>query len=48
MFSLKTKTILRWINSEEMIRKSAKGAKHVKKRRPAKYLAMEEKLVKEY
>ena len=48
MLSLNTKTILLWINSEEMIRKSAKGAKHVKKRRPAKYPSMEEKLVKEY
>ena len=45
IFSLNTKTILRWITSEEIIRKSAKGAKHAKKRRPAKYPAMEEKLV---
>ena len=31
-----------------MIKISAKGAKHVKKRCSAKYQAMEEKLVKEY
>ena len=48
MFSLNTKTILRWISSEKTIRKSAKGSKHAKKRRPAKYPAMEEKLVSEY
>ena len=48
MFGLNTKTILRWKTSEETIRKSTKGAKHTKKRRPAKYPAMEEKLVTEY
>ena len=44
MFSLNTKTILRWTSSEKIIRKSAKGSKHAKKRRPAKYPTMEEKL----
>ena len=48
MFSLNTKTILRWISSEKTIRKSAKRSKLAKKRRPAKYPAMEEKLVTEY
>ena len=44
MFSLNTKMILQWISSEKTIRKSTKGSKHAKKRRPAKYPAMEEKL----
>ena len=48
MFSLNTKNILCWINSKEIIKNSAKGTKHVKKRCSAKYPAMEEKLVKEY
>ena len=48
MFSLSTKTILRWINNQKMIRKSDKGEKHAKRRHSAKYLAMEEQLVTEY
>ena len=40
--------ILRWICSEEAIRESAKGVKHVKKRHPAKYPTIEEQLVSEY
>ena len=47
MFGLNTKTIVCWITSEEMIRKSAKVA-HAKKRHSAKYPAMEEKHVTEY
>ena len=47
MFGLNTKAIIRWITSEEIIRKSAKGA-HAKKRHSAKYPAMEEKHVTEY
>ena len=47
MVGLNTKTIVCWITSEEMIRKSAKGA-HAKIRHSAKYPAMEEKHVTEY
>ena len=48
MFSLNAKAISHWISNEEIIRKSAKSAKHAKKRHPAMHPATEEKLVTEY
>ena len=47
-FSLNTKTILRWVQKEELIDTSKKGSKHIVHHRTAMYPEMEAKLYDEY
>ena len=47
-YSLNTKTVLRWIKDEKMIKKGKKGGKHVQHQRRAAHPEMEEKLYNEF
>ena len=47
-FALNSKTVIRWLQGAETIRKSRKGSKRVKFTRKAHYPEMEESLYREY